>query len=269
MTEKHDKSKIHKSHKPGGLSEKHELIENKEAAWEMAIAEDPVRSFLADHRKELSEEQQKAIEWLADELGNKALENFKKQKEYSQKIIQEKVWKILEIKNFWLDERLIEKIIKDNPEKDENSIIKDINQKLIPAFFEDYFFKIISSENLEKIIKKAEMIKRAFFQGIMDKIEVRIKPPIQLENMGIKGEDKKSYFYGLLLPYCLYIKNPSHYTIGANILKNAEKYGVEFDEIMRKVGDRLSFGHRNQEWNSVMESHNYIFDNKKLKYIKL
>jgi len=248
---------------------KEKLVEDTGAARAAAEAENPARSYLIKNREKLSLEQQKALEWLATSEGEGAVADFEKAKESQKNIVRERALELLKIDP---EVQLAEKItifpkqttFESKAYKEEKErILKELNDELVPLLFKERIDLILSAkEDLAGKLKEVDRVKRAFGDGIFQIIQNKEVPELL---SSFDEENRESYFYGLLAP-CLVRKV---WAKAADVLSFADrKFGVDYDELVKKIGDKLSEGHSDEKFNKEMESHNYIFNPEKNRYEK-
>jgi hypothetical protein len=245
-------------------SNEEQLVEDVNAAWEAAKAEDPARTFLIEHKSELSEEQKKALEWFATSEGEKALANFWREKEEQKDIIRERMFNILKITKpgVFLTEKLEERIGRSKRSKD---VLKEVNEELVPLLFKERINVILSSDkNLAEKLEEVEKIKFSFKDGAEDMVSY---DRITLSPTHLGSYDKEGFFYGKVA-ICLASKQ---WEWAARLFKGwkINEYPVNLDELLEKLGDKISEGHSNEAFNRAMESRNFIFNPEKNRYEKV
>jgi len=241
------------------------------AARAAAEAEDPGRTFLAEHRTELSEEQQKALDWFATNEGEKALDDYGREKDEQKEVIRERALGALKVDrdvNFASNLVLFNEATQNERQsalEKSREILEEFNNQIIPALFREKLDGILLGE--KSFVEKMEEIKtqrNAFWNGMHQIVNRKEVPPVVTSDFEIAN--KESYFYGLLAPSLLKEIWPA----AADALDFSDRnYGVDFDRLVGRIGDRLGKGHENEKLNSVMESHNYVFNPKKNRYEKV
>lgn len=123
-------------------------MEDINEAREAAYAEKAPRDFLTEHRSDLAEDQQKAMDWFATSEGEKALNNFRNEKEKTKNLVLQKVRSFFDYGE----------VAKNKPNSED---IKQINQ-IVKAFNDQEIEAVLSDENIKPSQKLTKLRNDAY-----------------------------------------------------------------------------------------------------------